>query len=109
MKRSKQFIVVTMLLGLIACLFSVPVLSGENPWDADGGNSGGTGTPADSLLYDAGMFASSPADHAPEQPQDEFDFLPGWVTNAMVKVSSIFLGYYYGWTSGPVQKNKYGI
>jgi len=37
-KGLKLIAFLAMLSLLLACLVSVPVLSGENPWDADGGN-----------------------------------------------------------------------
>ncbi len=38
MKGLKLIAFLAMLSLLLACLVSVPAFSGENPWDADGGN-----------------------------------------------------------------------
>jgi hypothetical protein len=104
MKRSKLLLALTMMLVLIACLLSVPVLSGENPWDADGGYGGGTGSPMDSVKNDAGMTASTPAVQSPAEPNDD---LPGWFSRTTIKMSAFIMNYYYKWTSRPALKYRY--
>ena len=109
MKRTKLLLAFTMMLALIVCLFSVPVISGENPWDADGGSGGGSGSPLDSVLNDAGVINTAPIIQSPTEPSDPDDQLPGIFSQAMVKVSSFVLNYYYKWTSGSAQRNRLAL
>lgn len=107
MKRSKLLLAFTIMLALFACLLSVPVLSGENPWDADGGNGGGTSSPLDSLSDDAGALSSSPVVTTAENPNRPDDEVPGWLTRNVVRVSTYALSVFNKWTSQLVQEYKF--
>jgi len=49
--QNLRIIAVLLVLSLVAfCLVSTPVLSGEHPWDADDGGSGGDETEADTIV-----------------------------------------------------------
>jgi hypothetical protein len=49
--RGTKLIAFMMMLSLLfACLVSVPVFSGENPWDADGSPGGSPGDSSDSTV-----------------------------------------------------------
>jgi len=92
MKRSKILLGAAMFLVVVLCLVSVPALSGENPWDSDGGGSGGTGSPIDTLRLD-GVNLRAHLTSAPSLPGN--DVLPNWISRAAVKVSFFVISQFH--------------
>ena len=102
MRKSKLILTAMTLLLLFASFLSVPALSGENPWDADDGNSGSTGVPPDSAKNDAGAVANSPTGLVPGTPNSGNDQL-GWFSGIMTRLSIFIVERYYEWTSPKAQ------
>jgi len=96
MKRTKIIWATLITMMVVACLISVPALSGENPWDADGGTGeGGTESPLDSTLLDAGRLNSN------VQPSssvvlsgDRKTREPNLFTRVTISVSSYIISYF---------------
>jgi hypothetical protein len=88
MKRVKLLSGLISILVAVACLVSVPALSGENPWDADDGGQGGTGSPLDSTLLDAGMLSAQSQGQSTPVIEDQN---PGWFDRAIIRVSSFII------------------
>ena len=102
MRHSKLCLATMTLLLLCASFLSVPALSGENPWDADEGDSGSTGVPADSAKNDADSISNSPTGLAPGIPNSGDDQL-GWFSGIMMRLSIFIVEHYYEWTSPKAQ------
>ena len=96
MKRTELIWATFVTMIVVACLISVPALSGENPWDADGGNNdGGTGSPLDSTLLDAGWLNSNVQASTSEVPTGGgSDREPSIFTRVSVRVSSFIISYF---------------
>ena len=96
MKRRKLIWSTIVTLIVAACLISVPILSAENPWDADGGNSnGGTGSPLDSTLADAGIINSSIVSNSTVVPSGGGNKSePGLFTRVTIRVSSYIISFF---------------
>ena len=92
-KRNLIWTTISMMI-VAACLISVPALSGENPWDADGGNGGGTGSPLDSTLIDAGGLNSNVIASNTVVPSGGGNNEPGFFTRVTVRVSSFIISYF---------------
>ncbi len=93
MKKRNLIWATFLSLIVAACLISVPALSGENPWDADGGNGGGTGSPFDSTLLDAGgLNYSVLASNAVEPYSGGSE--PTIITRITIRLSSYFINYF---------------
>ncbi len=99
-----------MMLIVAACLISVPALSGENPWDADGGNgNGGTGSPLDSTLLDAGGVNSSAQSRITVVPSGGGNNRePNLITRVTVRVSSYIISYFQKGILKKAPKNSFG-
>ncbi|MCH9025310.1 MAG: hypothetical protein IH931_08250 [candidate division Zixibacteria bacterium] len=102
MRKSKLILTVMSLLLLFASFLSVPALSGENPWDADDGNTGSPGVPADSAEIDAGPTSDSPTGLVPGTPSSSDNKL-GWFSGIMTRLSGFVVNSYYKWTSPKAQ------
>ncbi len=96
MKTRKLIWATILTLIVAACLISVPALSGENPWDADGGNgSGGTGSPLDSTLLDAGTANSNAqTGNIVVPPSGGNNREPSLITRVTMRVSSYIISYF---------------
>ncbi len=94
MKRTKLIWATFITMIVAACLISVPALSSENPWDADGGNGGGTGSPFDSTLLDAGGTNSAPQVSAPAIPAGGGNSGPSLFNRVTMRVSSFIISYF---------------
>lgn len=96
MKTRKLIWATILTLIVAACLISVPALSGENPWDADGGNgSGGTGSPLDSTLLDAGTANSNAqTGNIVVQSGGGNNREPSLITRVTIRVSSYIISYF---------------
>lgn len=102
MKRSR-LIVALMLFSLsLASFFSMPVMSGENPWDSDppsGGNDQDTTTNGDEGNGEIEIFDSN---------------IPGsgsdldWITNWYFQGSIAFARFWYGFQSPSVEESVSG-
>jgi hypothetical protein len=107
MKKSKLLWATLMSFMVVACLISVPALSGENPWDADGGNGGGTGTPLDTVVNEAAVFVTQPPVTTPEVPPAYFnDTIAGWLSRASMRVSFFIMNNFSQRTSKKAQINR---
>jgi hypothetical protein len=85
----------------VACLLSVPAVSGENPWDADGGGGNGTGSPLDTIISDlASVNAQTAAETQPLPPADNN---PSWVSRAMTRMSHFMIEHFFTKTSKKAQ------
>lgn len=102
MRRSKLILTVMTLLLLFASFLSVPALSGENPWDADGGNGGDSGSPLDSAQIDAANVFKSSGNFLPESPNDGENEI-SWISGIMMRMSNFIVERYYKWTSHKAQ------
>jgi len=106
-KRNLIWATISMMI-VAACLISVPALSGENPWDADGGNgNGGTGSPLDSTLIDAGGLNSIVIASNSAVPSGGGNNEPGFFTRVTVRVSSIIISYFQRGTLKKAPVNRY--
>lgn len=100
MRHSKLILAAMTMLLLFASFLSVPALSGENPWDADGGNTGSTGVPIDSTKNDAAKSSFRPAGLAPDNSDgDSLDRFTGY----LLKVSFYIMERFSDWTSSKAQ------
>ena len=106
MKKSKLLLASTLLFVVLAYMMSVPVLSSENPWDADGGNgNGGTGSPFDSSLIDAGGGARAlQVASAPAVPYGGLE--ANWITKATIRVTFFVVSHFTQRTPKKVQTQK---
>jgi hypothetical protein len=105
MKKSKLLWATLMSLLVVACLLSVPALSGENPWDADRSYGGGNGTPLDSEVKNVVLVDSRTELNAmTAAPISER--VSGWISRATMRVSFFILNNFSHGTSKKVQINK---
>lgn len=102
MRKSKLILTVMTLLLLFASFLSVPALSGEDPWDADDGDSGNPVTPPDTVDNDAGTISDSPTGLVPGTPNSGDDLL-SWFSGTMTRLSIFVVDRYYKWTSRKAQ------
>jgi len=95
MKKRNLIWATLMSLIVAACLISVPALSGENPWDADGGNgNGGTSSPLDSAELDAIGPNYNVQSSNSVVPSGGGDREPSLFTRVTVRVSSFIISYF---------------
>lgn len=87
MKKPKFLMAALIALLLAVCLTSVPALSGENPWDADGGGGAGTGSPLDSVASETSVIVQPPRSSEPSTPPALNDVMRAWIINATIRVS----------------------
>lgn len=102
MRHSKLILAAMTIMLLLASFLSVPALSGENPWDADDGDGGSTGSPPDSAKNDAGSFSNSPTGLVPGNPNDDYGSL-NWFSGIMMRMSIFIVDRYDKWTSPEAQ------
>ncbi len=92
-----------MFLMVLACLLSVPALSSENPWDADGSSGGGTSTPVDSTEDNETTILSSQPQINPSALPSTNDKESWWFSRFAMRVSAYFLSAF---SSGTQKKER---
>ncbi len=86
MMRSRLTVGLMLVMLLFACFLSIPVLSSELPWDADGDSSDGVGTDSDTT-------DNSENEADVEYTAGGYD-MPGWLIGLMCRYSYPFVvGY----------------
>jgi len=100
MRHSKLILAAMTVLLLFASFLSVPALSGENPWDADGGDTGSTGQPPDSTKNVVKLSANGPTGLAPGNSDgDSLDQFTGY----LLRMSFYIMERFSVWTSSKAQ------
>lgn len=105
MKKSKILWVTLMSLLVVACLISVPALSGENPWDADRSYGDGSATPLDSEVKNV-VVAGSQTQRSSTAAAHISEKVSGWISKAAMRVSFFILDNFRYGTSQKAQINK---
>lgn len=104
MKRIKLLPGLLMFLLAVVCLISVPALSGENPWDADGGGGdNGSGSPLDSTLYDAGTLSAQSEVQSTGTTNDQY---PGWLSRTVLRMYAFMAEHFTVKTSSKTKLSK---
>ena len=102
--KKPLFLMTALIAVLLAvCLTSVPALSGENPWDADGGDGQGTGTPLDSVASETSVIVTPPRSSDPSTPPALNDVMRAWVVNVTIRVSVFIQDNFWHRTSKKAQ------
>lgn len=87
MKKPTLLMTAFLALLLAVCLSSVPALSGENPWDADGGDGQGTSNPQDTVASETSVIVTPPRSSEPSTPPALNDVMRAWIVNVTIRVS----------------------
>lgn len=108
MKRPNLFKATILSLMVVVCLISVPALSGENPWDSDGGNGNGTGEVIDTTVDEATVTSNPPQVGDPYVPPSvtSSKVYLGWIDRISIRVSSFILKNFRSWTSKKAQLTR---
>lgn len=90
MNKPKLIMATLLAIILAVCLSSVPALSGENPWDADGGGGAGTGNPQDTIASESAVIVvTPPRSSEPSTPPALNDVMRAWIVNVTIRVSGL--------------------
>ena len=91
------------VVSLVLCLLSSPVISGEHPWDRDNGSGSNNGTePVDTTVVRQNLPGSSSAGSSVEGTSTPPRVT--WQWNLMMRVTTWFLHYSYDTPVQPEMK-----